>query len=542
MNNFLKKTSNLIFSKQSGIFSSAILISFFIILSSFFGFLRYRVLATYFYKDQLDVFFASFKIPDLIYEILITGALTTTFIPLYLKYKDDEKKLNINISSIINFIFLFLSIFIVLSYFFIDKIIYFLTPGYDFIKTQQIINYSKILLFGQLPFFIFGSILTGLGQANKIFFLSGLAPVIYNLSIIIITIFFHDYFSLNAPIFGVIVGAFLLFLIQLPILKFVKFRYQLIFKITEGLKDFIRLVIPRTLTIIVSQIDAAIDLLLASLLGGGAYTIFYLAQHLQFLPVSIIGVSFGQASLPYLTELFQQKKIKEFKKIITESLLNILFLTIPIAVFFIFARTPMVRLFFGGEKFDWQATILTAITLSYFSLGLPFHSVYYFLIRCFYALLDSKTPFFVSLISILINIIFSLIFVFLLKLPIWSLAISFSLSIIINNLLLFIFLNKKIFGFEIKKINKTIIKILLLSLFSGFISYFLMKFLDGFIINTIFTFNIFLLLFITASCFLMLYLFLSWLLNIEQIYIILKLISKAQEYQKKIIELFTNYE
>ncbi len=542
MNNFLKKTSNLIFSKQSGIFSSAILISLFIVLTSFFGFLRYRVLATYFYKDQLDIFFASFKIPDLIYEILITGALTTTFIPLYLKYKDDEKKLNINISSIINFIFLFLSIFIILSYFFIDKIIGYLTPGYDFIKTQQIVNYSKLLLLGQLPFFILGSILTGLGQANKIFFLSGLAPVIYNLSIILVTIFFHELFALNAPIFGVLIGAFLLFLIQLPILKFITFKYQLIFKKTEGLIEFFRLVIPRTLTIIISQIDATIDLILASLLGGGAYTIFYLAQHLQFLPVSIIGVSFGQASLPYLTELYQLKKTDEFKKIVTQSLLNILFLTIPIAVFFILARTPLVRLFFGGEKFDWQATVLTAITLSYFSIGMPFHSIYYFLIRCFYALLDSKTPFFIGLISILINIFFSLIFVFLFKLPIWSLAISFSISIIINNLLLLYFLNKKISGFEVNKIIISVLKIVIITLISGIISYLLMKFLDGFIFKTIFTFNLFLLLIVVGITYLLLYLFLSWLLNVEQIYIITKLFIKAREYQKKIIELFTNYE
>lgn len=542
MNNFFKKTSNLIFSKQSGIFSSAILISFFIVLTSFFGFLRYRILATYFYKDQLDIFFASFKIPDLIYEILITGALTTTFIPLYLKYQGSEENLNKNISSIINFIFIFLIIFILLSYFFIDKIITILTPGYDLIKTEKIVSYSKILLLGQLPFFIFGSILTGLGQANKIFFLSGLAPVIYNLSIILLTIFFHDLYSLNAAIYGVIIGAFLFFLVQLPVLRFVKFKYQLIFKKTQGLIDFIRLVIPRTLTIVISQIDATIDLILASLLGGGAYSIFYLAQHLQFLPVSIIGVSFGQASLPYLTELFHEKKIDQLKNIIIQSVLNILFLTIPIGVFFIFARTPLVRLFFGGEKFDWQATVSTAITLSYFSIGLPFHSIYYFLIRCFYAILDSKTPFFIGLSSIFINIFFSVIFVFLLKMPIWSLAISFSISIIVNNLLLFIFLNKKLFGFEINKIILKVFKILMISLISGFISYFLMRFLDGFIFNTIFTFNLFLLLVVVSGFYLVLYLFLSWLMNIEQVYIISKLLIKAKEYQKKIIELFTNYE
>lgn len=171
------------------------------------------------------------------------------------------------------------------------------------------------------------------------------------------------------------------------------FDYKLIIRKTQGLKDFIRLVVPRTFTIIVAQIDATIDLTLATLLGGGAYTIFYFAQHLQLLPVSVIGIAFGQASLPYLTEIYRDKKIEEFKKIITDSILNLLFLTVPIAFFFIFARTPLIRLFFGGQKFDWDATVQTAITLSYFSVGIPFHAVYYLITRCFYAIMDSRTPF-----------------------------------------------------------------------------------------------------------------------------------------------------
>ncbi len=542
MKNFFKKTSDLIFLKQSGIFSSASLIAFFIGLTSFFGFIRYRVLASYFYKDQLDIFFASFKIPDLIYEILITGALTTTFIPLYLKYKDNKENLNINVSSIINFIFLILTVFIIVCFIFMNKIVYYLTPGYDLNKTQQIVNFSRLLLLSQLPFFVFSSILSGISQANKIFFLSGLAPVIYNLSIIIFTVFFHKELSLMAPILGVIIGAFFLFVIQLPILKKTDFCYRLIIKKTDGLRQFIRLVIPRTLATISSQIDAMIDLVLASLLGAGAYTIFYLAQHLQFLPVSVIGVALGQASLPYLTELYQNKKINELKKIITDSILNLFFLTIPLAIFFIFARTPLVRLFFGGQKFDWEATVLTAITLSCFAIGLPFHTIYYFLTRCFYALMDSKTPFFIGFFSILINIIFSLFFVFYLNLPVWSLAISFSIAIIINSLSLFIFLNKKIDFLNIKEIIFDVLKILFSSLISGIIAYYLMRFLDGFIFKTIFTINIFFLLLVIFLIYFFLYIFVSWLITVRQIYLISKLILKAKEYQKKIIELYTKYE
>jgi len=542
MERFIRKTSDFIFSQQKSIFSSVMLLSLMIVLTSLSGFLRYRILAGYFNKEQLDIFFASFRIPDLIFEILITGALTTTFIPIYLKYKTNKTELSNNISSIINFILFFLTIFIVIATFFLDRIIPLLTPGYGPEKMEKIIVFSRLLLIGQLPFFVLGNFLTGIGQANKTFFLSALAPIIYNLSIIITTVFFYQTLFLSAPIWGVIVGAFFLFAIQLPILFNSDFSYRLILKKTQGLVEFIKLVIPRAFTIIVAQIDATIDLTLATLLGGGAYTVFYLAQHLQLLPVSVIGIAFGQASLPYLTEIYQEKKIEEFKKIITDSLLNIFFLTIPLALFFIFARTPLIRLFFGGQKFDWDATVQTAVTLSYFSIALPFHAVYYLLTRCFYALMDSKTPFYIGFVSILINTIFSLLFVFYFHLPIWSLAISFSISMIINSTFLFIILWKKISGFNFGFIVSELFKMIFSAFTSGVFSYFFMKLLDGLILDTSFTINVFLLLGFTFSTFILLYLFISWIVDVKEIYLISRLLLKAREYQKKITELYTRYE
>jgi putative peptidoglycan lipid II flippase len=542
MERFIKTTSNFIFSKQKSIFSSAMLLSFMIVLTSLSGFLRYRVLAGYFNKEQLDIFFASFRIPDLIFEILITGALTTTFIPIFLCYKNNKTELSENISSIINFILLIMSAFVILTSFFLDRLIPVLTPGYSIEKTEKIIYFSRLLLLGQLPFFVAANFLTGIGQANKMFFLSALAPVLYNLTIIVTTVFFHTSINLSAPIWGVIFGSLILFLIQFPLLMSSGFVYKLLLKKTKGLIDFIRLVIPRTFTIIVAQIDATIDLTLATLLGGGAYTVFYLAQHLQLLPVSVIGIALGQASLPYLTEIYQEKKLDEFKKIITDSLLNLFFLTVPLALFFIFARTPLIRFFFGGQKFDWEATVLTAVTLSYFSIGLPFHSVYYLLTRCFYALMDSRTPFFIGFFSILINTGLSLFFVFYLHLPIWALAISFSISMIVNSTLLFLFLWKRISGFNFYFISMELVKINISAGISAVISYLSMKLLDGLIFDTSFTINVFLLLATTFTIFILLYLLISWLLDVKEIYLISRLALKAKEYQKKITELYTRYE
>jgi putative peptidoglycan lipid II flippase len=541
MNKIVKVTKSLIFFQQKTIFSSAILIAATIIVARFFGFLRFRVLASYFPKEQLDIFFASFRIPDIIFEILITGALTSSFIPIFIKYKDNPKELRENISSIINLIFLILFLIILTLFLFLKKIVLVITPGFSPQKVDQITFFSSILLFGQLPFLILGNFLTGIGQANKIFFLPSIAPIFYNLAIITTTIFLHQ-LGLLAPVMGVVFGSLTIFLIQIPLLFFDGFLYQFVLKINAAVKEFFQMAIPRILTVIISQIDATIDLTISTFLKAGSYTAFYLAQHLQLLPVSVIGIAFGQASLPYLSNLVKEKKEIELKQIVEETILCLLFLSLPFAIFFIFGRTPLVRLFFGGEKFDWEATVVTAKTLSYFALGLPFHTLYYFLTRCFYAFLDTKTPFLIGLFSIIVNTFLSVFFIFFLKLPVFALALSFSLAITLNTLSLFLFLTKKIKNINYSYLIGETLKIFTATLIASLPSYLFLKVADPWIFNTRYTINVFFLLFSVVLIYFFWYLFFSWVLDVKQLYLFTKLIGKAKEYQKKIIELFNQYD
>jgi len=542
VNKIFDKTKSLIFLQQKSIFSSALIISLMIVLSSFIGFLRYRVLSNYYPKEELDLFFAAFRIPDLIFEILITGAFSSAFIPIFIKYKNSFEQLSINISSIFNLIILILFLIIGIILLFLKPLITAITPGYNLTQIETVSYFSKILLIGQLPFLILGNFLTSLSQSQKKFLLPALAPIIYNLTIILSTIIFYPTFKLSAPFIGVCFGAFLFLLTQLPIVSSSLFDYRFIIKKTSGLIEFIRMIIPRTLTVVVAQIEATVGLSLTTLLGAGAYTAFYLAQRLQLLPVSIFGIAIGQASLPYLSELVNENKIDDLKKVITSTILNLFFILFPIASFLIFARTPLIRLFFGGQRFDWQATVTTAYTLSYFAFSIPLHSLYYFLTRCFYALIDSRTPFFISLFSIIFNLVLSLIMIIFFKLPVWSLAIAFSISISINVFILYFFLSKKINGFSPKELVTEVFKITVVTVISSIISYFASKLLDGLIFDTSRTINLFFLIFITAAIHFMLYLFLSWWFNIKEMFLITKLILKAKEYRKKILEVYTQYE
>jgi putative peptidoglycan lipid II flippase len=539
MNKILDKTRQLIFAQQTSILSSTLIISFMIIIARIFGFMRHRVLTGYFDKNQLDIFYSAFRIPDLIFELLISGALTASFIPFYIQYQKDKKTQDEYISSIINIISIALFVLIVVLFFVLRPLMHFITPGYDADKIQQITYFAQLLLVGQLPFLALGNFLTGISQAKKMFLLPAIAPILYNVMIIVATLLFAKTMQLTAPIIGVVLGSLLFFLIQLPIISLADFKYQLIMKRAKELTQFFITTVPRVFTIMIAQIDATVDLTLTSMLGTGSYTVFYFAQHLQLLPVSVIGMAFGQASLPYLSEMHHENRHEEMKRIIVDSILNLFFFTIPIAAFFMFARTPLSRLFFGGEKFDWDATILTAFTLSYFSLSIPFHSIYYFLTRIYYALFDSKTPFYISLFSLGMNILLSYTFILVFKLPVWALAISFSMAMILNVIILMMILYKKLHGFDVWTLMVETFKICVATLLSSIFVYYVLRLFDNLIIDTTRTINVFLLMVFMGALFLTIYLFLAWVFNIKEVYVITKMFMKVREYQKKIVEIYS---
>ena len=216
MEKLLQNTKKLFYQKQHDILSSALILSVMIIISRLFGLIRYRTFATFFTKEELDIFFAAFRLPDLIFEILITGALSSAFIPIYIKYKKDNKELYSNISSIINLVFLSLAVIIVFIIIFADPLIRVMTPGFTDAQIEYVVYLSRILIVGQLPFLVMGNMLSGIAQANQTFMISALAPIVYNIGIIGGTILLAPYLWLFGPVIGVVVGAFLFFIVQVP--------------------------------------------------------------------------------------------------------------------------------------------------------------------------------------------------------------------------------------------------------------------------------------------------------------------------------------
>ncbi len=542
MNNIFRKTRDAILTRQNGIISSTLIIASMMIAARVFGFARYRVLNGFFAKEELDLFYAAFRVPDFVFEILITGALTTTFIPFYMKYAKDSKKQSEFTSSLINFISLALFVFIAVLFVIMPWIVRYMTPGFSDEAFAQITFLSRLILVGQLPFLVFGNFLTGLSQANKMFLIPAFAPVLYNISIVLFTYYLAPSIGLYSTVLGVVFGALMLFLCHLIVLHRLNFVYSFTFRYLSDVLSFFKQIIPRLLTVLAAQIEATIDLALASLLTQGSYTIFYLAQHLQLLPVSIIGISIGQASMPYLTEMYQERKFDELKNVIVDSLNNILFLTVPIAGFFIVNRTPIVRLVYGASKFDWDATVLTALTMSYFCFSLPFHSVYYFITRCFYAAMDSKTPFFVSIVAIFFNTVLSFIAVTVLHLPVWSLGITFSITIVLQVIALLIIFSFRVHGLSIGLLVKETTKVVIAGSLASLVAYDARKLFDGLIFDTSRTLNLFFLMCITFGIMTITYIFAVWTLDSRGLFVITKAIVGIKTMPKKIMTFFSPVE
>lgn len=540
MEKIITATKRIIFHKQKDIFSSAIILSSMFIISRVFGILRTRTFTAYFSKEELGLFFIAFRIPDFVFEVLISGALSAAFIPLFAKYKNNDEKLAKTISTITGFIFLSLFIFTIVILIFLTPLTRLMTPTLTDYEINMVVSISRILLLVQLPLLVAGNILSGIAQASKIFIITALAPALYSLGVIVGTVIFSSTFGIYGPLIGIIIGSVLFFVIQIPIFYTRKLNIAFVSFNRSVLKEFVELFLPRMLAVITTQIDLTIDLTLSSLLGTGPYAIFFFAQQLQLVPITFVGMAFAQASLPYLSDVFSEKRLDEFRRIFVNAILQLAYIIIPISFLFIIARTPLVRLIYGGKKFDWEGTVQTAKTLSYFALSLPFHTIFYFITRAFYATHETKIPFKISAFTVGFNSFLSVFFLLFLHLPVWSLALSFSIAITINVLLLLYYMYKNIGGFDWLKLVVHTCKIYLISFIAALASYFFLKIFDGLVFDTTRTINVFFLLVSVTGFFGCVYLFLSWIFNVEEVYVLTKLIVKMREIRNKVLELFTD--
>lgn len=473
---FLERIKNVFSSKQNSVFSAASIIMIMIVASRILGLVRQRVLAHFFDANDLSLFFAAFRLPDLLFEVLVWGTFSSAFIPVFTKSlqkgRKNAWKIAGSVTNISLIIFVILATFIII---FADKLYGLFVPGFEMADRGQVVLIARILFAAQ-GFFVISYVLSAVLESLKRFLVPAIAPLFYNLGIIFGTLFFSPKLGLLGPTIGVLIGAFLHFLIQLPLAYKLGFRFSLKTRITPEVRKIGKLALPRLVEVSFLQIAKTIELSLATLISTASYTYFTFGNTIQLLPVGLFGISIAKAALPTLSR--QSERIEEFKKTLFNALRQMFFLILPVSTFLIVLRIPIVRLIYGTDIFSWESTVQTGLVVSAFAFGIIFQATSSILARSFYALHDTKTPVLVSVSTITINIVADLLLVKVFHLPIWGLAAAFSFSSFLQSLLLYIFLIKKIGdGDSVKKFSPAL-KSVISSAISGSVMYFLLKIFD----------------------------------------------------------------
>ena len=394
--------------KSNTITSAAAIVALFSILSRFVGFVRDRILAGAFgASDVLDAYFAAFRIPDLIFQMVVIGALSASFIPIFTKYyhKKRRKKAWEFTNTMLSLLAIGFGGITLLMMLFAEPLAAIVAPGFGPEKLALVARMSRVMFLAQFLLalsMIFGSVL----QGAKRFFLYSLAPIFYNIGIIVGAVWIATPQWPMGLAWGVVLGAALHLLVQLIGVHDLGYRFRLRLVLKD--KDIaytLKHMMPRTLGLAVGQINIFLMTAIASTLAVGSVTVLQFAYNLNFFAVGIIGVSYAIASYPTLCELAEDKKQHDFVKTIASTARQMLFFLVPATVLFILLRAQVVRLVVGAGEFDWAATILTANTLGFFALSLTLQALIFLLVRAYFARGQTVAPFVIGLIAAVIHAI-----------------------------------------------------------------------------------------------------------------------------------------
>lgn len=451
----IKKFFYFISQKKLSVSSAAIILGGTGLLSNILGLYRERMIAGRFGAgDMTDVFYASFRLPDTIFNLIVLGALSSAFIPVFVEKISHNKKEEAShvANSFLNFIALAAVFFALIIFLLAPQLVPFLFSGLvnrpqtDFNIYQTTVNMTRILMLSPILFAISG-VFGGILNSYKRFIAYSLAPLIYNLSIIFSVVYLTDKFS--TPIYGlalgVILGATLHALIQVPSVLVTGYRWKPEINFKKGeISRIVKLMLPRALAIGTNQINLFVDTVVALHFVGGI-TVLNFANNIQTAPTVIFGISIATAVFPVLSEAKSKNDIKEFMKNFSWSARRILYFMIPATVGIIVLRAQIIRLIYGIGNFGWESTYWTTKALLFFSIGLVAQGLIPLLVRAFYADHDTKTPLYISLIVMVVNAILtvSLPFIRVLELGVAGIALAFSLAGILNVILLFIALHNR---------------------------------------------------------------------------------------------------
>lgn len=398
------------FTKAAGVVGSATLVS------RIFGFVRDVVIAGFFGAGMgADAFFVAFRIPNLLRRLFAEGSLSIAFIPVFTdcmtnEGKDEAFRLARAALQLLSLLLAFIAIVGMLLSPIIVKVI---APGFISLPAKFTLTISLTRLMFPYIFFI-GLVALCMGILNVLghFAAPALAPVLLNLAMIGSVFFLSPHFE--EPVtglgVGVLIGGMLQLALQIP---FVVKKGLLFWKKANlyhpGLKRIGKLMLPTIFGAAVYQINILVGTLLASLLPTGSVSYLYYADRLVQFPLGIFAIAIATAVLPSLSRQAANMDIDAVKDTFSHALKLVFFITLPAMVGLIVLREPIIALLFKRGAFDANTTRLTAMALLYYAVGLWAFSAVRIVVPTFYALQDTKTPVKMAFISVMVNILLSII-------------------------------------------------------------------------------------------------------------------------------------
>ncbi len=413
---WLKKILNI---QTKNITSAALILGAASFISAVLGLLRDRLLASRFGAgDELDVYYAAFRIPDFVSMVLIMGAISAAIIPVFGQYlMRSQKETWKFISNLLNLFLVFLIIILIFLVIFTPQLISLIAPGFSGEKKELTVLLTRIMFLSPILLGI-SNIISAVLQVFQRFLITSLSPIMYNLGIIYGIIFFVPKMGLAGLAWGVVLGGILHFLIQLPVLFRLGFRPIKIFDFKDpGLLKVIKLTLPRSIGLAATQINLIVVTAIASTLTAGSIAVFNLAESLSRPLLTFIAVSFSTAAFPALSLAFNKGDKERFSRVFSQTFYRILFSLLILSFLLFIFKGLAVKIILQVGKFGAVDANLTAATLGMFSLGLFAQGLVLLIAKAFYALHDTKIPAITSIAGMVINIIFCFLFVRLLSFP-----------------------------------------------------------------------------------------------------------------------------
>lgn len=400
----VRRAFSVFYKEVRNLHQAAYVLAIFAFGSQLLALVRDRLLAHEFGAGiELDVYYAAFRIPDLLYVVFASMLSVYVLIPFVADRMDGKQ--NHEARAVLSQVY---TVFLV-GYIIVAGIVWLTAPflvSLLFVgmaeQANDIVSLLRILLLQPLLLGV-SSLLGVVTQMGHRFVLYAVSPLFYNLGIIFGIVVLYDMFGLAGLGYGVVLGASMHMLVQWPLMR----GSDLSFGFTNHfsgdlLKRILKVSMPRAITLTLHQVTLLIAIMITGLLATGSISVFQFAFNLQSVPLAVIGASYSTAVFPFLADLYARGQQQEFVRYVTTALRHILFWALPAVALIIILRAQIVRVVLGSGEFSWSDTRLTAAVLALLSISLAAQAINLLLVRTFYAAGKTMVPFMVTLLGTVI--------------------------------------------------------------------------------------------------------------------------------------------